>query len=291
MDHTAILTNPSEAELAAAVEENLFALFRAMTTLPGSEIVEAEEYSYHHTPPINPMFKGVWRTRLSESEVDSAIDDMVKWFGDHNAPFFFWWTGPGTTPPDLDKRLIARGFSSMVELQKELTPGIISTEAGAPGMVADLHQMNEAVIQQVPDGFTIEEVQNEASLIDFKNVLVAGYEIPEPVAHAWVDAALLAGIGQTPWKMYVGRLNGEAVATNMILNGGGVSGVYAVATIPAARGKGIGAAITLQPLLAARDAGYNHAVLFATEMGISVYERIGFRLCDVRLNRFLWRSI
>jgi hypothetical protein len=40
-----ILTDPSDAELAAAVQENLYALFRAMTTLPGSELVEGEKPS------------------------------------------------------------------------------------------------------------------------------------------------------------------------------------------------------------------------------------------------------
>jgi len=41
MGNRAALTNASEVELAAAVEENLFALFRAMSTLPGSELVES----------------------------------------------------------------------------------------------------------------------------------------------------------------------------------------------------------------------------------------------------------
>ena len=61
-----ILTNPTPAQLEAAVEENLFDLFRAMTTtLPGSELIESDKLSYHLSFPTNPMFKGVWRTRLS----------------------------------------------------------------------------------------------------------------------------------------------------------------------------------------------------------------------------------
>jgi len=55
--------------------------------------------------------------------------------------------------------------------------------------------------------------------------------------------------------------------------------------------KYFGAAITLQPLLEARDQdGYQYAVLFSTEMGIPVYKRIGFRLTDIRINRYLWRN-
>ena len=285
-----ILTNPSDAELAAAVEENLFALFRAMATLPGSELVEGKQQSCHLAFPSNPMYKGVWRTRLPPGEVDGVIDETVAWFKARSAPFLFWWTGPGTTPDDLGKRLVARGFRSMEAQMEDMLPGMKFTELGSPGMVADLHHVNEAALAQAPSGFTIEEVRDEAALYDFKRVVIEGYEIPEGMAHGWVQAALGFGIGLTPWKMYLGKLNGEPVATHILFNGAGVVGVYGVATVPSARGKGIGGAITLKPLLEARQLGYRYAVLFSTEMGIHAYERIGFRDCGVRINRYLWRN-
>jgi ribosomal protein S18 acetylase RimI-like enzyme len=105
-----------------------------------------------------------------------------------------------------------------------------------------------------------------------------------------VDATLRIGIGQTPWQIYVGRLDGEPVAINMLFCGAGVASVYAVGTVPSARGRGIGGAITLMPLLEAREMGYRYGVLFATQMGIHTYERIGFRLTAARINRFLWRA-
>jgi hypothetical protein len=36
--------------------------------------------------------------------------------------------------------------------------------------------------------------------------------------------------------------------------------------------------------------GYNYAVLFSTEMGAPVYERIGFHMTDVPINRYVWRN-
>jgi ribosomal protein S18 acetylase RimI-like enzyme len=157
-------------------------------------------------------------------------------------------------------------------------------------MVADLNQMNEAALSQVPAGFTIEEVTDESSLQQFKQVLVEGYEIPSPIADGWVQAALGFGLGATPWKMYLGRLNGQPVASNMLFCGGGVASIYGVAVIPTARGKGIGAAISLKPLLEARQQGYRHGVLFSTDMGLRTYERIGFRDTGARINRYLWRN-
>jgi len=57
------------------------------------------------------------------------------------------------------------------------------------------------------------------------------------------------------------------------------------------RGKGIGAAVTLQPILEERDRqGYHYAAHFATLMGASVYARIGFQLVETRIHRYWWRN-
>ncbi len=291
MSLDAPLSNPSEAYLGNAVQENLYELFRAMARgLSGTDLVEGAGLSYHHSFPSNPMFKGVWRTHLSSDQVDSAIDETIAWFAARNAPFFFWWTGANTTPADLGERLQARGLLDMAEQQSALAPGIKQTELGAPCMAADLQHMDETALTAVPAGFRIEEVATEAALIDFKRVFVESYEIPDWAGQAWVDATQAIGIGKTSWRMFVGYLDDSPVATNMLYNGAGVASLYAVGVVPAARGMGIGGAITLKPLLEARDLGYRHAVLFSTEMAQSVYERIGFRLTGTRINRYLWRN-
>lgn len=287
-----ILGDATDEQLSLAVFENLHDLFRSMANdLPNGELAESEKLSRHHTFPTNPMFKGVWNTRLSESEADAAIEETIAWFRERDAPYFFWWTGPETTPADLPQRLQSHGLIDMAEQQKEMAAGIEQTELGAPCMVAELGKMNESALTRTPEEFVVREVASEAELDDFKKVFVETYEIPEWAGQAWVDATRTIGIGRTPWRMFVGYLNDEPVATNMLFNGGGVASVYAIATVPSARGKGVGGAITLKPLIEARDRdGYKYAVLFSTEMGIRVYQRIGFRLTDARINRYLWRS-
>ena len=292
MDLDSVLEQASDRQLGWAVEANLFALFRAMSTLPGSQLEETARLSRHFAPPSNPMYKGVWGTDLAPDEIESAIHETIDWFQARGAPFFFWWTGPGTEPGDIGDHLITHGLIDMEGQSKEMAGNIISTASGAPGMIADLHKINESVLNKIPPGFEMNEVQNEKDLQDFKQVLMDGYDIPAPMAEGWVQAAHEFGIGKTPWRMLLGRLNGTPVGTNVIFYGAGVVGVYGIAVVPAARGKGIGAAITLQPLLDARDNdGYKYAVLFSTEMGAPVYERIGFRMTDVRINRYLWRDI
>lgn len=274
----------AENEFAAAVQENLFALFRVMAeALPGSEIVETDKISYHLTTPTNPMFKGVWRSHLSGDEADTIIAETIAWFKARQAPFFFWWTGPDSAPDNLADRLLAHG---LIDLAEDTS---LPELQGAPCMVADLDQLDEGLLHQTPPGFTIEEVRDEVALQAFKQVLIEGYDIPELMADGWVQASTQVGIGQTPWKLYLGRLDGTPVASSIILNGAGVSGLYGIATTPAARRQGIGAAITVKPLLDARANGFRYGVLWSTQMGMPLYQRLGFRLTNGRINRYLWR--
>ncbi|HKY39744.1 MAG TPA: GNAT family N-acetyltransferase [Polyangiaceae bacterium] len=236
------------------------------------------------------MFKGAWAARLAPGEVDRVIDETIAWFAERKAPYFFWWTGAGAQPDDLGARLQARGLLDMAEQQTALARGIRQTEQGAPLMALDLAHTDAALLRAVPPRFVIEEVRSDADLEDFKSVFVETYAIPEWAGQAWVDATRAIGIGQTPWRMFVGRLEGRPVATNMLFCGGGVASVYAVAAVTDVRRQGIGGAITLSPLLDAARRGYRYAVLFSTEMGVGAYERIGFRVLPGRLNRYLWRA-
>ena len=88
--------------------------------------------------------------------------------------------------------------------------------------------------------------------------------------------------------MYVGWLAGRPVATNILVLGGGVAGVYGVGTLAEARRQGIGSAITIKPLLDARDAGMRYGALFSSELGKPVYERVGFVDTGARISRYLW---
>jgi len=286
-----LLLEPTDSELADAVQQNLFDLFRSMARLlPNGECEEGLTLCRHFSLPTNPMFKGVWGSRLGADEVERTIDTTIAWFSERKAPYFFWWTGPGTEPANLGEALMARGLLDMAEQQTALAAGVRQTTLGAPTMALDLTIADDAQLLRVPPGFVIDEVRSDADLDDFKRVFVEVYAIPEWAGQAWVDATRHIGIGKTPWRMFVGRLDGRPVATNMLFCGGGVASVYAVATVADARGRGIGGAITLSPLLEARRDGYRHAVLFSTELGVGAYQRIGFRVVPGRINRYLWRA-
>ncbi|HEY7381379.1 MAG TPA: GNAT family N-acetyltransferase [Gaiella sp.] len=273
--HDTPASSLTELELGLAVEESLYDLFRSFARLPRAEREDRWGYSVHHAFPTSPMFKGVWGLRLAPHELDQALDAALAWLQARDAPFAFVWAGPGTEAPDLGARLSARGLELW--------------EQDAPGQAAELDALDWDALHRVPDGFAAERVRDDDGLAEWAATFTAGFEVPAWAGEAWVDATKAFGIGDAPWALYLGRLGGAPVATNILFCGAGVATVLGIGTVVEARGQGIGAAITLAGLADARTAGYRYAVLFATESGARVYRRIGFRDTGSGITRWLWR--
>lgn len=183
-----------------------------------------------------------------------------------------WFTGPATRPDNLPAYLKAHGF----------------TGGDTPCMALDLMAMNDQV--QAPPDLAIRQVGDGGELAQWCHTMVCGFPFPEFAEAPFLDLLTHAGFGeQMPLRLYIGWLEGQPVATSMLLLGAGVAGIYCIATIPEARRKGIGTAMTLAPLRDARELGYRLGVLGSSEMGFGVYHRIGFReVC--RRGHNVWRS-
>jgi hypothetical protein len=84
--------------------------------------------------------------------------------------------------------------------------------------------------------------------------------------------------------LYLARLDSEPVGASQALFDSGAVGVYTVATVPWARGRGVGSALTMAPVLEGRGRGFRTAVLHASEMGEPVYRGLGFEpVCRMRV--------
>jgi ribosomal protein S18 acetylase RimI-like enzyme len=59
--------------------------------------------------------------------------------------------------------------------------------------------------------------------------------------------------------------------------GGGDCGIYWVATLPEARGRGLATALMREALADAHERGRRTSTLQATKLGAPVYERVGYR--------------
>ncbi len=68
----------------------------------------------------------------------------------------------------------------------------------------------------------------------------------------------------------------KPISTSLLYLHGGLAGIYCVATVPAERGRGLGAHVTAEPLRIAYDLGYRVGVLQSSVAGYPVYKRLGF---------------
>jgi GNAT superfamily N-acetyltransferase len=134
-------------------------------------------------------------------------------------------------------------------------------------------------------GLEITEAVSAAEMNDFAAVVAAGFRLPEFVADFLCRA--MDQVRTLDSVHYLGSLDGRPVATSSLMFGAGVAGIYNVATLEAARGRGIGRAITRAPLLEGRRRGYRAGILQASALGRPVYERLGFRIyCTI--DEYVW---
>ena len=211
----------------------------------------------------------VW-AKLKPGEVDETIECVVTEFQRRRLPFG-WQIGPTTTPSTLGADLLAHGLFVVEE---------------EPGLALDLNAMGDDPPR--PAELTIETVIDEAGLRDW--TAVWGFGAPPDVRQRWFEVWSALGLGRDlPWRFYVGRWNGEAVATIKVFYAAGIAAVHHVVTLPAHRRRGIATALTRHAARVSIERGYGVAVLTASPMGLPIYERIGFRaFCQIQ--RYGWES-
>jgi GNAT superfamily N-acetyltransferase len=129
---------------------------------------------------------------------------------------------------------------------------------------------------QLPPGYAFERIAATASK-GWTEALADGYEIPPNLARIFSPEALQAD--PTPgatiqWFAIV--KDGRAVATTLLYLADGLAGIYCVATLPAERGKGLGAHVTAEALRAAHALGSRVGILQSSAAGHSIYLRLGF---------------
>ena len=257
---------------ARAIEENGAEFLLALGRAAGAELRDDERVSWTiGNCPID-YHNAVVRADLSAEEAEEEIEASLERMRAQGVPGS-WHVGPSMRPSDLGERLVARGF-----------------EHGGDdiGMAADLSALPERV--PTPEGFTVERVRDKTGLAAWVETLGSGFG-EGPVEAEWVGATYRRlGFGdEGPLRHYLGRLDGEPVATASLYFGAGAAGIYFVFTVGHARRRGIGAEITRVALREARGLGYRIGVLGSSETGYPVYRRLGFRE-HCRIGLYEWRE-
>ena len=205
-----------------------------------------------------PLFNSVVRARLSDAEADAGIDARIRDCGDRQVPML-WWTGPASTPADLGERLERRGF--VIE--------------PAFGMAAALESMAILPRRSRPSPSKRSTTRRRSRLgaaccaAPSARRRPSARRLPTWSSAMGLDAA-------SPFRHFLGRVEGEPAATCSVFFGAGVAGIYDVATLPERRRRGLGAAVTRAAAAEAVARGYRMAILHSSTTGAAMYRALGF---------------
>ncbi|MFE2961296.1 GNAT family N-acetyltransferase [Nocardia tengchongensis] len=228
--------------------------------LPGATVRRSGDVVIADSGFIEPVFNVIALTR---SHADTAATHVAATLESVRATGrrFCWIVGATQQSSGVTDLLDAAGLSKA---------------STAPGLWRSLSDLPTAA--QVD--LTIRQVTTEQQVFDFADVLARMSDPPAAVLphfFAQVAAGVLAP--QCPARYLVGYLGPDPVCTAEVFSYGGIAGIYNIATLPAHRRHGFGAAITVAALRCARQAGCDRAVLQASTVAEPLYRAMGFTDC------------
>jgi GNAT superfamily N-acetyltransferase len=251
-------------ELIPAIQTTYYELLAVLqTSIPGGFLRrEPDMIIYYSGLPV-PLLNGVLGPRFTAENMSRRVESAMSHFKSKRMPMR-WLLGESSSPPDLGELLSGRGLKQGWAI---------------PGMALDLGTVNR---EPLPEGLEIRQVADVETLRACGDTLAEGFELRDEIGKGVSDAVVSYGMSPTR-RWFLGLLNGKAVTVSLLVLHEEFAGIYCVATVPKARGKGLGYAITREPLMAAKTEGYRVAVLEASGMGFPVYKKIGFKqLCEFR---------
>lgn len=219
---------------------------------PDDRAVNGEGYLRLMTGEPHPFGNLAVGRALEDASVAAEVVGPLAEIGAPSAVLF-----PGeSVPGDVLDRLGSLGFEH---------------HGAMPAMAVDIRSLPETKLAEGYEWVTIGERMSSEAWVD---CLAVGYEIPLGVAKFFEPSR----VGDRDDVRYYGAVkDGSVDSVSAVYLGAGVAGVYCVATREGARGRGLGAHLTAEPLRIAMQDGYGVGVLQSSEMGYPVYQRLGFR--------------
>ncbi|MGL5940143.1 MAG: GNAT family N-acetyltransferase [Waterburya sp.] len=255
-------------KVVQALEANLFSYFTNFGRTPLGEVYESSSLLYFSTGISSLFHNGVFRAQL-QSEVERAIAQVIEYFAAKQVPFC-WWTSNSTQPANLGKYLEAQGLQDI---------------GNFPGMAIDLSNLGS---RKCPQDLEIIRVEDQSSLESWLKIAMVGFDLPVGLVKDLLSLESSLGFQGDRYIRYLALWQKTPVAISALYLDAGVAGVYFVATLPEARGKGIGTQVTQTALEDAQRLGYRVATLQASAMGKNVYQRLGFQEC-CPIEIYLWQ--
>jgi GNAT superfamily N-acetyltransferase len=210
--------------------------------------------------------------QLPSEGLDNLIESTLFRFRSMNITRLSWLPRAELLSAKINKALLAHGLKFR--------------DSFAAEMAVDLSLLPDGLPTH-PD-LRIVPVAGEHGLKQWIHVASIGFRVDESFEKVWFDFFADA-IFDRRFQTYLALLDGKPVATSQLFLSEGVAGIYNVSCIPDVRGQGIGSAVTLAPLLEARQMGYRIGILQASKGGYNVYRRLGFQEYG-KLSVHLWED-
>ncbi len=264
------LRSLGDPRLLASLEQNTTEAYAdCARNMAGEVEVSAAMTRYICGAPIS-LFNGVGLARIPPKQLDAQIEAAIRPFKDRSLPMQ-WWIGPSSRPVNLGARLAAHGMADA---------------GGLPGMTLELSAMRQ--VSAPPSNLTINPSTTTETLEEWTHAVVPGFGMPQQLIPMLHEMSVRQTIRLDPqWVFFLGRLDGRPVATSALFLSAGVAGVYCVTTLREARRRGIGAEMTRAALQHASGQGYGVSILQPSQMGLHIYEELGFRTC-MTFDIFAW---
>jgi GNAT superfamily N-acetyltransferase len=259
----------SEAVLAAAMA--------AFADVPGVDVIDEPDALRSVAPGRPwPFLNTIARIRLAGDFEAERLVELERPYLEAELPVM-WSMTDLTSPVDLDDRLARRGLAQgdwdatmMIDLQHSPVSTQTTLEAAATA------------------GITLEIVDKRTALDEWIEVMADSY--------GWSDVGRAQAMrevydpelphGRSGRRTHVlARLEDHAVGSSSLFETAGQGWITNIGAIPAARGRGVGAAVTSAVLELAQERGFERAWLGASEMGAPVYRRLGFSTEGVAKHR------
>jgi GNAT superfamily N-acetyltransferase len=244
----------TDAELAAAVDENYFASFRIMCEAARKPVHESGGVLSCASGLPVAFFNIAFVTRRLERP-EAALRESMAFFDELGLPFVVRIREGVDPAAEGTAQSLAMPYSDTV-------PGMVLASIPPPA--------------PLPPGLEIRTVVPGIDIARFQGVIAEGFDMPIDLARQLFVEDVL--VGPPGLEAYLGFADGLPVATSTLVRTGAVAGVYNVATLDSHRRRGIGEAMTWHAVQRGAEIGCTIGALQASEMGQPVYERMGFRV-------------
>jgi ribosomal protein S18 acetylase RimI-like enzyme len=242
----------------APVVDNPVALFGQVGELPGFTPLPGDDVRGFTSDVPFPMLNQVYDVSFAADEEKRRAHEVLDHLVDRGLPFM-WQVTPTSRFDGLEEILGERGLEGQA----------------MPGMYAELAPLHS----ETPAGMTLETV-TPTTLETAIEMMAGAFEFPD-FAFEPMLAAFRALDGPEVTHL-IARIDEEPVGAGTGFLDGTTLGIYNIATLEQARGRGVGTAITTALMDIGASRGCERAILHSSELGLPVYRKLGFEeVCQV----------